>query len=542
MRGLPRVELRLERLRIGLRCTWAFHAREVRFERVTGDGIERVFPETYSFHADRHDPAELYLQIEDLWSNPRRLSPGAHRRDAEDATRRLLAALPGYLEQVLDRVAGSGAEARASEDAAVFAQLALRFLAEHRLAAEGVLRFTVAHLRKVALRALRTLVDARVRPASIEAYVRGELEARAPSDVGDIGFFYALAREDADALDRSLLGATERAYHRWVEEVCLDTSNQAFETEDSPFRERELEVRAVIASDSSGQVDRTKDLSVFLRRPCNRDCRRLLRKLETFLLRNYDVSLAAAMRHHAADLARERIRSERVLSYHSRLAYLGTLLVPAAPFVAAIFLYGESPSLFDVLVSAEVLLVMLGAVWFLVWKFMVRRDLALFHASIPRVAAGIIVGYLPVFLIDEVWDLAEQNLLPILSVCFLLGSTTLLYLYLEVQRQLGERRDAFGRALDIFLLGLNESAAFGIVTTTLLGPLMAGRNWGAGMGASVPELQTQLGPFVGELPRILGVGPIYAFPTAVLVMTFLAFFIGTFLQLLWEDLPITEPL
>jgi hypothetical protein len=25
-------------------------------------------------------------------------------------------------------------------------------------------------------------------------------------------------------------------------------------------------------------------------------------------------------------------------------------------------------------------------------------------------------------------------------------------------------------------------------------------------------------------------------------MSFLAFFIGTFLQLLWEDLPITEPL
>jgi len=26
------------------------------------------------------------------------------------------------------------------------------------------------------------------------------------------------------------------------------------------------------------------------------------------------------------------------------------------------------------------------------------------------------------------------------------------------------------------------------------------------------------------------------------VMTFLSFFIGTFLQLMWEDIPITEPL
>jgi hypothetical protein len=40
----------------------------------------------------------------------------------------------------------------------------------------------------------------------------------------------------------------------------------------------------------------------------------------------------------------------------------------------------------------------------------------------------------------------------------------------------------------------------------------------------------------------MGIGPLWAFPSAVLLMSFLAFFIGTFLQLLWEDLPITEPL
>ena len=48
--------------------------------------------------------------------------------------------------------------------------------------------------------------------------------------------------------------------------------------------------------------------------------------------------------------------------------------------------------------------------------------------------------------------------------------------------------------------------------------------------------------FVGQLPRILGIEPFVVFPTAVLLMTFLAFFIGTFLQLLWEELPITEPM
>jgi hypothetical protein len=32
------------------------------------------------------------------------------------------------------------------------------------------------------------------------------------------------------------------------------------------------------------------------------------------------------------------------------------------------------------------------------------------------------------------------------------------------------------------------------------------------------------------------------FPSAVFMMSFMSFFIGTFLQLMWEDIPITEPL
>jgi len=51
-----------------------------------------------------------------------------------------------------------------------------------------------------------------------------------------------------------------------------------------------------------------------------------------------------------------------------------------------------------------------------------------------------------------------------------------------------------------------------------------------------------LEPFVGQLPRVLGVEPFFLFPAAIFMMTFLSFFIGTFLQLMWEDIPITEPL
>ena len=46
----------------------------------------------------------------------------------------------------------------------------------------------------------------------------------------------------------------------------------------------------------------------------------------------------------------------------------------------------------------------------------------------------------------------------------------------------------------------------------------------------------------GQLPKVMGLDPFLAFPSAALMMTFLSFFIGTFLQLMWEDIPLTEPL
>jgi hypothetical protein len=70
---------------------------------------------------------------------------------------------------------------------------------------------------------------------------------------------------------------------------------------------------------------------------------------------------------------------------------------------------------------------------------------------------------------------------------------------------------------------------------------MAARNWGP-YEAPLAAIRPTLEPLLGELPRVIGVVPLLAFPSAVLLMSFLSFFIGTFLQLLWEDLPITEPL
>ncbi len=186
--------------------------------------------------------------------------------------------------------------------------------------------------------------------------------------------------------------------------------------------------------------------------------------------------------------------------------------------------------------------VSIATLWFLAYRFCWKRDLSFFHASVPRIAAGIIVGYLPIFFIDEIWGLAGRGWFTLGSVSLLLGFMTLLYIYIEVQRRLGEPDLAFARARQIFLLGVLQAFGAGLLITGLVGGFMALRNWGAEGVESIDALAAALPPVVGELPRILGVAPLYTFPSAVLLMTFLSFFIGTFLQLMWEDLPITEPL
>ncbi len=185
------------------------------------------------------------------------------------------------------------------------------------------------------------------------------------------------------------------------------------------------------------------------------------------------------------------------------------------------------------------------ALWFVGWRFCWKKDLTIFHVWVPRIFAGIIVGYLPVFLIDEVWDLATQPPVTLAGLVILLGSVTLLYIYVEVQAKIRDRQEAFARARGLFLLGLLEAASLGIVITSLLGPFMTKRNWAPeAFAGTVRELaESRLEPVLGQLPMVLGIAPhVSAFPTAVLLMTFLSLFIGIFLQLLWEDFPITEPL
>jgi hypothetical protein len=519
----------------------------VRFERDAGTGWNRVFPETFAFRPDRHDPAELYLQLDDLLRKPRLLSPRANRRDAEILISRLVLGVPRYLERVVTRLESEGrlepaALIKIHEDVALLAQIFSRFVADRRGDEGPGIRMASFHLRKLAYRSLLTLCERRVEPEYLAAYVAGTVDPVDPADdLSEAGFFYTMESGEPGVVNRCLVRLSERAFYRWLEDVCLDEENRAFEVEDSPFDDRENEVLRAISR--APRVLRGRDLIPFLRRPGNRDCLRVLGKLEAWFLRQYDVHHAAAMIHHRDQVARARTQGDAVLSRHDTRNYLVLIALLALPYVAAVFSYQRAPGFFDAISSAELVIANAAVVWFLGYRFCWKRDLTFFRASVPRIAAGIIVGYLPIFFIDEIWDMAERSWLTLASVSALLGFTTLLYLYVEVQRRLGNRDLAFARARQIFLLGVLQAFGIGLILTGLIGRFMVLRNWGPGDAAgSVDALRAQLPAFVGQLPEIVGVEPFYAFPAAIFVMTFMSFFIGTFLQLMWEDIPITEPL
>src|SRR5262249_14976102 len=162
------------------------------------------------------------------------------------------------------------------------------------------------------------------------------------------------------------------------------------------------EVLAVVSVDPAHRLRRTSHLSPFLRRRGSRDCLRILRKLEVWLLRQYDVPRAAAVIHYAENLGRNHVPADRILSWHSTTNYLGAIALLVWPFVGAAFFYQRATLFFDVAVSLETVAVISIALWYLLYRFVWQRDLAFFHGAVPRIGAGIIVGYMPVFLIDEV--------------------------------------------------------------------------------------------------------------------------------------------
>ena len=210
--GLPRLELRIERLR----ATLPLHLRVPRARGALRarrrQGLRAVFPETYSFHAERHDPAELYLQLEDLWTNPR--LPRARGRPPR---RRGAGAAPARGAAAHTSAACSTGSREDESEAALLRrgrgrrassrQVVLRFVRDKQLEEHPRLRLAAFHLRKLLLRALRG-AGARAGASGVPRGLRrGPGGGRAPEDRPTSRFFYALACGRAERIDAAVMGA-----------------------------------------------------------------------------------------------------------------------------------------------------------------------------------------------------------------------------------------------------------------------------------------------------------------------------------------------
>jgi hypothetical protein len=192
------------------------------------------------------------------------------------------------------------------------------------------------------------------------------------------------------------------------------------------------------------------------------------------------------------------------------------------------------PSLYGFLIF----LILVGLVGGLLW--LGRDPLAAsgLRLFVPRLAGCIVVGYLPLVVGVETWqfigELAQSRgewrlvVMIILAILVAYG-----YLVLEMHSLIGQnrelwRRRLWSRALKIYILGLAWSLVIGLIILDILAPTFKKID----EGKFLPESQISWVPgFLGEIPWEILIGYV---PLALLI--------GIFLQIFWEEKPITEPL
>ncbi len=149
----------------------------------------------------------------------------------------------------------------------------------------------------------------------------------------------------------------------------------------------------------------------------------------------------------------------------------------------------------------------------------------LMQLLIPRLAACIVVGYVPLVITDGAWETVTL-LSPLSVTCVfvlsLIGS--FVYLLIEMRNRIRQPGIAWGRSAKVVMIGIGWSWIIGLLLMDLLGNVFKCR---------LPRLNTML-----WVPGLFGEIPVLV----LLLYMPLALLLGIFLQIIWEEKPITEPL
>jgi len=193
-----------------------------------------------------------------------------------------------------------------------------------------------------------------------------------------------------------------------------------------------------------------------------------------------------------------------------------------------------SPEFIVVLIWYMLLLLLLiFFVMFIVMQIMRKRWLYS-QLLLPRILGAAIVGLLPLLLNDQSWNIGVLSN-PFNSALLALLTYTLsfIYIFIEVHNikkfikghSIAQALKESGR---IFLIALSETLFMVTVTSSLIFPAVI-----SNIGADISNYK--FGIYASS--SLLSFG---FFPSLIILWTGIALFIGSFVQLLWQDQRITE--
>jgi len=348
----------------------------------------------------------------------------------------------------------------------------------------------------------------------------------------------------------------ESSFRAWAVEQLLDESIPVLghPVDDLSIREREV-LRAAFQARTA--VGGRQDLTPVLTAQGNALSVPWLEALERWWLSVYDLASAARahLQRNALERPREGYRSEKGwierLYQPSAAFFLAVLGFLCLPFVLGLMFYDtRTRVIFDVGAAMLVSGIYGLTGWFLFWRLLARRSVTFFNLACPRLFASIIVGYVPILVVEETWGIAATlHPATLAIICPALLTVTFLYLYMEAKRRLGRIDRAFQRAMMVLLMGLTESFAIGLAALNLVAPTML-ETLGA-VTRRTGRLPSKIGldtDALAEHMGWLGKGLEYldlqlvVYPREQLLFACGALFVGVFLQLLWEDKQFTEPI
>ncbi len=175
----------------------------------------------------------------------------------------------------------------------------------------------------------------------------------------------------------------------------------------------------------------------------------------------------------------------------------------------------------------------------IVLYFLLGHQLDWIKIIIPRLAGTIVVGYVLLVVTAEIWEFSlryyqKEKIVCLIQYIAIITTallTSLIYLFIEVNNLVKKPWLAFRRALSLFLLGVTESFIIGLILFDLFANGMT-NGLMSDLGINADKIvEIRIDGFFGRI-----------YPLPLILYASLALVIGIFVQIIWEDKPITEPL